>query len=137
MNRRAILAAAFFAGVGGLFSGIHAAEPDALQFINPDLPLGALTNGQDVSMIFVLTNRSDQAVKITGVDTSCRCTSVQKSPDEIPAHGSGAVELLFNSSRADGSVAQSVVVETADGQILTAEFSATVESGGGHRAVDS
>ena len=128
MNRRAILAAAFFAGVGGLFSGIHAAEPDALQFMNPDLPLGALTNGQDVSMIFVLTNRSDQAVKITGVDTSCRCTSVQKSPDEIPAHGSGAVELLFNSSRADGSVAQSVVVETADGQILTAEFSATVES---------
>jgi arabinan endo-1,5-alpha-L-arabinosidase len=126
MKPCAVIAAIIFAGLGGLTFSVHGAETNALQFINPDLQLGALTNGQDVPVTFMLTNRSDQAVKIANLDISCHCTSVLKSPDEIPAHGSGAVELNFNSSRSDGSVTQSVVVETAGGQILTAQFSATV-----------
>ena len=136
MQPRAIIASVLFASLSGLIFSIHAAESGALQFVRPDLQLGALTNGQVVSITFELTNRSDEAVKIANVDTSCHCTSVQKSPDEIPAHGSGVVELNFNSSRSDGPVTQSVVMETAGGQILTAQFSATVGSGG-HRAVDS
>jgi beta-xylosidase len=128
MKRCAIFAAILFASLGGFISIGHAANAGALQFVDPDLQLGALTNGQDVSMTFVLTNGSDKAVKILNVDTSCHCTSVQKSPDEISAHGSGAVALNFNSSRSDGSVTQSVTVETADGQILTGRFSAEVES---------
>jgi beta-xylosidase len=126
MKSRAIAAAVFLASLGGF--SVHAAETNALQFVNPDLQLGALTNGQEVSVTFVLTNRSDQAAKIASVDTSCRCTSVQKSPAEISAHGSGAVEVNFNSSRSDGSVTQSVTVETADGQIITGQFSAAVGS---------
>jgi len=126
MQPRAIIASVLFASLSGLIFSIHAAEAGALQFVQPDLEMGALTNGQDVSMTFVLTNRSDKIVKIVNVDTTCHCASVQKSPDEIPAHGSGAVELNFNSSRSDGPVTQSVVMETADGQMLTAQFSATV-----------
>jgi beta-xylosidase len=126
MKSRVIAAAVFLASLGGF--NVHAAETNALRFVNPDLQLGALTNGQDVTVAFVLTNCSDTAVKIAGVDTSCRCTSVQKSPAEIPAHGSGAVEVDFNSSHSDGSVTQSVTVETADGQIIAGQFSATVGS---------
>jgi beta-xylosidase len=77
-------------------------------------------------MTFTLTNSSDQAVKIANMDTSCRCTSIQKAPVEIPAHGSGALEVNFNSLRTDGQVSQSVIVETAGGQIITAEFHASV-----------
>ena len=124
MKSRAIATVVLLASLGGF--NVHAAETNVLQFVNPDLQLGALTNGQEVSVTFVLTNCSETAVKIAGVDTSCRCTSVQKSPAEIPAHGSGAVEVNFNSSRSDGSVTQSVTVETAGGQILAAQFSATV-----------
>jgi hypothetical protein len=112
--------------LGSLIFKVHAAETNALQFVNPELQLGALTNGQDVSMTFNLTNCSDQAVKIANTDTSCRCTSVQKAPDEIPAHGSGELAVDFNSSRSDGPVTQSVVVETARGQIISAQFYATV-----------
>ena len=128
MKSCAIAGASFFAGLGGFILNVHAADAGALQFVNSDLQLGALTNGQDVDVTFVLTNSSDKAVKIDNVDTSCRCTSVQKSPDEIPAHSGSAVVVNFNSSRSDGSVTQSVVVETADGQMLTAQFSATVGS---------
>jgi len=128
MKSRAIIASVLFASFGGFLFSIHAAETGALQFINPDLQLGALTNGQNVPVTFMLTNRSDKVVKISDVDASCRCTSVQKSPDEIPAHGGGAVELNFNSSRSDGQVTQSVMVETADGQIITGQFSASVGS---------
>jgi Glycosyl hydrolases family 43/Protein of unknown function (DUF1573) len=126
MKSRTIIAAMLSVCFGALIFCAHGAETEALQFVNPDLQLGAVAADQNVPVTFVLTNRSDKAVKIANVDTSCRCTSVQKAPDEIPAHGSGAVELNFNSSRSDGSVTQSVVVETAGGQILTAQFSATV-----------
>jgi beta-xylosidase len=128
MKPWAIAAAIVFATCGGFISIVYAAEADALQFVQPDMQLGALTNGQDVSVTFVLTNRSDKVVKIVSVDASCHCTSVEKSPDEIPAHGSGTVVVNFNSSRSDGPVTQSAVVETADAQILTGQFSAMVGS---------
>ena len=119
----------FYLGLGGMNFIVRGAEGDGLQFVNADLQLGALTNDQDVSMTFVLTNCSDKAVKISNVDTSCRCTSVEKAPDEIPAHGSSALAVNFNSSRSDGWVTQSVEVETADGQMVEAQFSATVRAG--------
>jgi hypothetical protein len=59
MHHRVIIATILFAGLGGLLSSAHAAEARALQFVQQDLQLGMLTNGQDVSMTFVLTNRSD------------------------------------------------------------------------------
>ena len=135
MKLRAITAAVFLASLGGFSFNIRAAETGALQFVQADLQLGALTNGQDVTMTFVLTNRSDKTVAIANVDTTCRCTSVQKSPTEIPAHGGGAMEVDFNSSRSDGPVTQSVMVETADGQILSAQFSATVGSAAATAAI--
>jgi beta-xylosidase len=128
MKPRAIAAAIVFASCGGFISIVYAAEAGALQFVNSDQQLGTLTNGQDVPVKFVLTNRSDKVVKIVSVDASCHCTSVEKSPDEIPAHGSETVDVNFNSSRSDGPVTQSVVVETGDGQILTGQFSTTVIS---------
>jgi len=92
MKFRATIASILFAGLGGSLFNVRAVETGALQFISSDLQLGALTNGQNVSMTFVLTNRSDKIVKIVSVDTTCHCTSVLKSPSEISAHGSGAVE---------------------------------------------
>lgn len=118
---------------GALIIKVPAADTNALQFVNPEVRLGALTHGQEVSISFTLTftlaNSSDQAVKIAGTDTGCHCTPVQKAPDEIPAHGTGSVEVNFNSSRSDGQVVQTVIVETAGGQIITAQFYATVGAG--------
>jgi len=121
--RIAVLLAVCF---GATVVEVHGADTNALRFINPEVQLGALTNGQDVPLTFVLTNASDQAVKISGVETSCHCTSVEKYPDVIAAHGSGAVEINFNTSRSDGPVAQTVLVETADGTTIAAEFQASV-----------
>jgi hypothetical protein len=100
---------------------------EALQFENPDLQIGAVTADQDVPVTFVLTNRSDKAVKIADADASCRCTSLQKSPEEIPAHSNGAFEWTFNSPRATGEVTQTVEINTSDGQTITGQFHATVE----------
>src|ERR1017187_7578980 len=126
MEPRTIIAFIVCACFGASILNIHGVEAGAVEFVNSDLQLGALTNGQIVSVTFMLTNSSDKAVKIANVDASCRCTSVQKSPGEISAHGSGAVELNFDSSRSDGHVTQSVLVETTDGQIITGQFSASV-----------
>ena len=128
MKPRVIIAAILLAGWGGWISNIHGAEtePGALQFMQPVLQLGTLTNGQTVSMTFELTNRSDRAVKIAGAEASCHCASLENAPAEIPPHGSGAIKCLFDASRSDGAVVQVVEVDTADGQSVTAEFHATV-----------
>ena len=52
MQPRAIIASVLFASLSGLIFSIHAAESGALQFVQPDLQLGALTNGQVVSITF-------------------------------------------------------------------------------------
>jgi len=126
MKLRAIVATVLFASLAGLAFSVHAAETNALEFVQPELDLGTVTNGQTVTVSFVLTNRSDKAVKIVNVSTSCHCTVVEKSPDEIAAHGSGTVESSFNPSRDYGSVSQSVIVEAANGQVFSAEFSADI-----------
>jgi len=114
------------AGMGASIEAVRAGDADGLQFIQPELQLGLLPYDQDFPFTFELTNRSDKAVLIANVGTSCHCTSVQKSPEVIAAHGGAALEINFNTSRADGPVTQDVVVETADGQIITGEFHAWV-----------
>jgi hypothetical protein len=126
MKLSAILATALFTGLAGMVYSSRAAETNALEFVQPELDLGTVTNGQIVSVSFVMTNHSNKAVKIVNVSTSCHCTVVEKSPDEIAAHGSGAVESSFNPSRDYGSVSQSVIVEAANGQVFSAEFSADI-----------
>ena len=111
---------------GALIFSVHGAGAEALQFVNPDLQIGAVTADTNVPVMFVLTNRSDKTVKIADADSSCRCTSLEKSPEEIPAHGSGAFEWTFSSSRATGEVTQVVEVDTTDGQIIIGEFHVTV-----------
>ena len=105
---------------------LHGTDMDALQFVDSEKQLGELRGDQDVPVTFLLTNRSDKVVKIVSADTSCHCTWVLKAPAEIPAHGSGAVDLNFNSSRADGDVSQTLYVQTADGQLLTGQLYASV-----------
>ena len=126
MKLRAIIAIVLFASLAALVFSSRAAETNALEFVQRELDLGTVTNGQTVSVSFVVTNHSDKAVKIVNVSTSCHCTVVEKSPDEIAAHGSGTVESSFNPSRDYGSVSQSVIVEAANGQIFSAEFSADI-----------
>jgi hypothetical protein len=123
---RATIASVLSAGFGTLIFSVHGAGAEALQFVNPDLQIGAVTADTNVPVMFMLTNRSDKAVKIADADSSCRCTSLEKSPEEIPAHGSGAFEWTFNSSRATGEVTQVVEVDTTDGQIIIGQFHATV-----------
>ena len=124
MKLRAASTAILLVGLG-IFR-LQGADADALQFVDPEKQLGELRGDQDVPVTFLLTNRSDKAVKIVSADTSCHCTWVLKAPAEIPAHGSGAVDLNFNSARADGDVSQTLFVQTADGQFLTGQLYASV-----------
>ena len=117
---------AVIAALGLWATEVRGAGTNALEFISSEVQLGIITNSLEVPVSFELTNRSDRAIKITYTGTSCPCTSVVKSPEEIAAHSHAAVELKFNPTHGKGFVTQSVQVETADGQILEAQFSGTV-----------
>ena len=79
------------AAVGGLFGGALTAEETAYDF--GSAPIG----GGFIGHKYLLENKSDKAVKIGAVSTSCMCTTAQVTvegktygPFGMPGHGGGS-----------------------------------------------
>jgi len=116
---------------------LRAAASDAIHFLNPDFQLGTVAANTNVPLTFVLTNGTDATVKIINADPSCECTTVFQSPSEIPAHAVGKFDLSFSSARSSGPVMRTFSVELADGQVITAQFTANVLAAGATNAAAS
>jgi hypothetical protein len=80
-----------------------------------------------VPVTFEIKNETDKPINIASAEGSCRCTSLESAPDEIPAHAIGTFKFLFSASRSKGAVTHIVTIETDDGKILDGKFSAFVE----------
>ena len=114
----ALLLAASFSGATSGAASVH--------FVNADAQLGSVEPDQTIPLTFVLTNGSEQVIKIVAADPSCRCVTVVNSPTEIAAHDVGNFELLFSSARSTGMVTRALSVELTGGQVLSAQFTANV-----------
>lgn len=71
----------------------------------------------DTKYTFFLTNISPAVVTITGVHTSCGCTAAQlpEIPWNIPAGGTGEINVTMNVANKVGLVAKTVTVNTDKG----------------------
>jgi hypothetical protein len=105
---------------------LYSAETNAVRFLNSNVSLGNVAADQSISLTFVLTNGSDQSVKIANTDVSCRCVSVVNAPSEIAAHAVGDFELSLSTARSSGAIMRALTVELEGGQILTGEIEALV-----------
>ena len=110
-----------------LINGLGASG-QAIRFLEPDLQLAGLTAGQTQPITFQLTNGTDTAIKIQSADASCECTTLKQAPAEIPAHGLGEFQWIFDSSRSTGLVSQTVTVQIAGGPTVQGQFSTSVSA---------
>ncbi len=69
-----------------------------------------------VAVSFPFRNSGDAPVKITGIQTSCGCTSAKADLTDIPAGASGAVEVRFTVGRRTGEQIKGIIVRTSDKQ---------------------
>jgi hypothetical protein len=120
------LGALFCCAVFGL-PGIHAAHGDPWYFIDSDISLGRMTRDQTAPVTFKIKNNTDKPLKIISAEASCRCSTLEDSPEEIPAHGVGTFKWVFSAARSEGVVTETVTVEAADGRAIFGTFSADIE----------
>jgi hypothetical protein len=57
--------------------------------------LGRVAPGSAQTVIFEIVNSSAQPLKLVRVQSTCDCTRVRQSPDQIPAGASARVEVVF------------------------------------------
>ena len=86
-----------------------------------------MTRDQTAAVTFKIKNNTDKPLKIISAEASCRCSTLEEEPDEIPAHGVGSFKWIFSAARSEGTVSETVTVEAADGRAIFGTFSALVE----------
>jgi rhodanese-related sulfurtransferase len=96
----------------GLLGGAAAAAP----VISVDNPLYAASvqSGSLVTHTFLLKNAGDQILKITGVRTSCGCTTTTLAKTELTPGDSVGLEAVVNTSGFTGTVERTVTVQSND-----------------------
>ena len=104
---------------GALFPG-HAQtnSPAALgpriTFESLDYDFGKVDSGAEVKHEFVFTNTGDQVLEVTGVRTSCGCTTAGEWAKHVEPNQTGRIPVQFNSRGFGGSVHKNVFVTCND-----------------------
>jgi hypothetical protein len=92
------------------------------------LALGKVKQGKAITKTVQLTNKSQKAVKITSVESSCNCIKVTKFPKEIAAGGTGNIDVVYNPVKAGASnEVITFLTDEQDGK-LEIKLNAEVES---------
>jgi len=63
---------------------------------------------------FPFRNPTSETIRITGIETSCGCTSAKADIKEIPPGGSGSVQVRFDAGNRTGEQVKMVIVRTSD-----------------------
>jgi hypothetical protein len=69
-----------------------------------------------ISASFPFRNAGDATVKITGIQTSCGCTTAKADAKEVPPGGSASVNVRFDIGGRKGEQIKSVIVRTSDAE---------------------
>jgi len=67
-----------------------------------------------VSVTFPFRNTGGEMVGISGIQTSCGCTSAKVDCKEVPAGGTGSVQVRFDIGNRKGEQVKGVIVRTSD-----------------------
>ena len=63
---------------------------------------------------FPFRNPTSETIKITGIQTSCGCTSAKADIKEIPPGGSGSVLVRFDAGSRTGEQVKMAIIRTSD-----------------------
>ena len=118
---RLALSRVLFAGAlaVSLAAQVTAAPPPGpkgpvIKFASPVYDFGTALAGDLVEHVFVFTNAGDAPLEILGVYPSCNCTVPGGWTNRVAPGEVGSVELLLDTSRFQGPIAESTVVASND-----------------------
>jgi len=80
------------------------------------LEVVAKPDEKSVSVAFPFHNSGETTVKITGIQTSCGCTTARADLREVAPGGTGSVAVRFDIGGRKGEQIKSVIVRTSDGE---------------------
>jgi hypothetical protein len=90
--------------------------------------LGKIYRGEVVERTLTLKNTGTDTLRVEHVDASCGCTGTVVSAHEIPAGGTGKLQISFNSKNFSGPVHKTVSIKSNSSKDpeLVVEFTAEV-----------
>lgn len=103
--------------ISGVFLAVAAATTAAprIQWINPDFDFGAIAEADGVARgEFRFVNTGDAPVSVTGVHTSCGCTTAQVPRDEIAPGDTAVIAVQYDPTGRPGKFEKKVSVNFSD-----------------------
>lgn len=85
-----------------------------IQFQTPVYDFGKVRSGEPVKYTFIFTNTGDAVLVLTGVQTSCGCTTVGEWSRQVEPGRTGAISIQYNSPGYSGQVLKIVTVASND-----------------------
>ncbi len=99
-----------------------------LEFTKEIHNFGTLKEGEIVAYSFQFKNNGTAPFRLTKVEPTCGCLSIQYNKDEIAIQGLSVIDVIFHSEGEWGNQLKSVMIETSDGEKKTLTIGAYVEN---------
>ena len=102
--------------------------PGRIEFTKEMHNFGTLKEGETVAYSFQYKNGGSSPFRLTKVEPTCGCLTVQFSKDEIVSGSSSNIEVIFQTAGEWGNQVKTVEIETSDGETKTLTIGAFVEN---------
>lgn len=110
MNCRSTILGILLAGAGAAIAAPR------VQWINPDYDFGAIAEADGVaSGEFRFVNTGDEPVTVTGVHTSCGCTTAKMPREAVNPGDTAVIAVQYDPTGRPGKFEKKVTVKFADG----------------------
>ncbi|MEI6274900.1 MAG: DUF1573 domain-containing protein, partial [Prolixibacteraceae bacterium] len=103
-------------------------SPGKIEFNKEIHNFGTLSEGETVVYSFQFKNNGSSPFRLTKVEPTCGCLSVQFSKDEIGSQASSVIDVIFHTDGEWGNQIKTVSVETSGGETKTLTIGAYVEN---------
>lgn len=103
-------------------------SPGKIEFSKEMHNFGTLKDGETVVYSFKLKNTGGNPFRLTKVEPSCGCISVQYNRNEIESQDSSVIDVIFHTDGEWGNQFKNVIVETSEGESKTLTIGAYVEN---------
>ena len=103
-------------------------NPGKIEFTKEIHNFGTLKEGEIVAYSFQFKNNGAAPFRLTKVEPTCGCLSVQYDKKEIGTQDTSVIDVIFHSEGEWGNLIKTINIETSNGETKTLTIGAFVEN---------
>ncbi len=103
-------------------------NPGKIEFTEEMHNFGTLKEGETVVYSFRFKNNGDTPFRLTSVEPTCGCLTVQYDKNEIDSQSVSVIDVIFHTEGEWGNQIKTVNIETSNGETKTLTIGAYVEN---------